>query len=470
VRLIHADSQGAHCVSSIKEYAVKSFYVIIALTAVFICSFDPALSASFYVSPSGAGEECTQDSPCSLATGLSRPQPGDEVVLLDGTYSEPLIVQRGGAPDLPVTVRAASKWAAVVRVPDGILGRVWASHVTLSGVTFDGAKTGGKQGGVRVGAGSEASLPEPVHDVILDSLQIHDVRASAISITSGEHDVVIRHCLIERTGQQEFWGEAFYLGSKYYPAETVYNVDIYLNTVRGFTQNGLETKKHSHHVKVHDNYFYDQMLWSSYGGDPNAGNEGTITLDGHSNEAYSNKLWSNECGIAVFVVEPEAGHKIYNNLIFAGTGRGDHAVRMKEWSKTWPSGQYPPSEVFNNTFFQLPSHAVGTLDPSILIVKNNIGLDLEGNLPSSETVSELFRDPLAGDFRLAEGSPAIDRAEATPYSVTDFRAQEITGTCRDFGAFEFSADNIYFQKKMPGQKRAPAAPGGLRTIEVGAGD
>ncbi len=435
---------------------------------VFICLLDSAFSASFYVSPSGSGEACTQESPCSLVTGLSRPQPGDEVVLLDGTYTESLLIRQGGAPDQPVTVRAANLWGAVVRVPDGILGRVWANYVTLTGIVFDGAETGGKKGGVRVGAGDEVVLPEPVHDVILDHLHIMDVRASAISITSGEHDIIVRHCQLERSGHKEFWGEGFYLGNKYDPTKTVYNLDIYFNNVQGFTQNGLETKRYSHHVKVHDNYFQFQVRWAVYGGDPNAGNEGTITFDGHSNEAYNNRLWANECGMAVFVVEPEAGHKVYNNLVFDGRGRGDFAVRMKDWSKTWAPGEHPPSQVFNNTFYNLRSYAVGTLNPSILVVKNNIGLDLDGNLVSNQTVAALFQDPTNGDFRLVAGSPAIDRADSDPYSVTDLRAQAITGACRDFGAFELEA-GAPDQQKKPGPK-PPSAPTGLRALEVEAGD
>ena len=447
---------------------MKLLSIIIAFAAFFIGSSDPALSASFYVSPSGSGQECTQDSPCSLATGLSRPQPGDEVVLIDGTYPESLIVRQGGAPDLPVTVRAANQWEATVRVPDGILGRVWASYVALAGIVFDGATTGGKRGGVRVGAGDEVVLPEPVHDVILDHLVIRDVRASAVSITSGEHDIIVRHCQLQRSGHKEFWGEGFYLGNKYDPTKAVYNLDIYFNNVQGFTQNGLETKKHSHDVKVHDNYFQLQVPWSAYGGDPNAANEGTITLDGHSNEAYNNKLWGNDCGMAVFVVEPEAGHKVYNNLVFDGHGRGDFAVRMKDWSKTWAPGQYPPSEVFNNTFYGLPSYGVGTLDPSILIVKNNIGLDLDGNLPSYQMVPALFRDVGNWDFRLAPGSAAIDKADSAPFSLTDLCTQAITGACRDFGAFEFTADVPDFQKAKPGQK-PPSPPTGLQAVEVEAG-
>ncbi|HXK58882.1 MAG TPA: hypothetical protein PLP42_03215 [Acidobacteriota bacterium] len=443
-----------------------------ALALILIFFVGTVYPSSYYVSPSGGGEACTLESPCSLTTGLSKPRPGDEVVLLDGVYSDPMIIKRGGALHAAVTVRAANKWRAVVRVPNGILGRVWASYVTVSGIVFDGAKTGGKQGAVRVGAGDEIKLPEPVHDVILEYLHIRDVRAAAISITSGEHDIIVRHCQIERTGHEEFWGEGFYLGNKYDPSKTVYNLDIYFNNVQGFTQNGLETKKHSRHVKVHHNYFQGQVLWKVYGGDPKAGNEGTITIDGHSHEVYNNKLWNNECGMAVFVVEPEAGHKIYNNLVYNGRGRGDYAVRMKNWSKTWARGQFPPSQVFNNTFYGLPSHAVGSLDTSILTVKNNIGLDLEGNLMSGEISPGLFVNAANADFRPAAGSAAIDRCHTQPYSLMDYEERAIIGTCRDFGAFEFDPSGGASQnlKGKPAENRPPAAPKGLRTAEVGAKD
>jgi hypothetical protein len=364
------------------------------------------------------------------------PAAGDEVVLLDGIYSEPLIVTKGGVVGKSVVVRAANQWQSVVRVPTDRLARVWASYVTLRGIVFDGAGTGGNRGAVRVGSGEEVSLPEPVHDVVVERVHIKDVRAAAVSITSGEHDVVVRDSVIENSGRQEFWGEAFYLGNKTKPEEAVYNIEIAGNIARGFTENAVETKRYAHHIRIHSNVFHNQVMWAEYGGDPEQGNDGTITIDGHSNFVFNNRLFNNQCGMAVFVVEPQAGHRVFNNVVYNGVGRGEFAIRMKDWSTTWAAGEYPPSEVFNNTFYNLVSHDVGTLDPSLLVIKNNIGINLEGNISQQLAGASMFQNAAEGDFHPVAGSSAIDGASADPYALTDYDAAAITGAFRDMGALE----------------------------------
>jgi len=380
------------------------------------------------------------------------PGPGDEVVLLDGIYKETLYIRKGGSQNAPVVVRSLNRRKAVIQVATGPLGRVWANYVTVQGIVFDGWKTGGNKGALRIGSGEEVTLPEAVHDVIIEDCVVKNTRAAGISITSGEHDVIIRDCRIESTGHYEFWGEAFYLGSKYYPDQTVYNLEIYRNEAIGFTENGLEAKKHSRNFSVHDNVFRNQVLWADYGGNPAEGNDGTITLDGHSHTVYNNVLHSNKCGMGAFLVEPEANHRVFNNVVYNGVAPAAAAIRMKDWSKTWAAGQHPPSQVYNNTFYNLVSHDVLKLNPSILIIKNNLGINLGENLPASETSSSLFVNCATGDFRLVAGSAAIDQAHSAPYSSSDFNGRAANGSCRDLGAFE------YFNS-VP-----PAAPRGLRVV------
>ena len=290
--------------------------------------------------------------------------------------------------------------------------------------------------------------------MIVEDVNVKNTRAAGVSITSGEHDIIVRDSLIESTGHYEFWGEGFYLGSKYYADQTVYNLEIYRNEVVGATENCLEAKKYTHHFSVHHNVFRNQVLWSDYGGDPAEHNDGTVTLDGNSHNVYNNVLRSNKCGMAAFVVEPEADTRVYNNVVYNGVAPATYAIRMKDWSKTYPSGQFPPSAVYNNTFYNLAACSVGTLNPSLLIVKNNIGIDLAGNLPSSQTTTSLFVNAGAGDFRLVAGSSAIDAASTMPYSSTDFDGRSATGSCRDSGAYEFFTAG------------APSAPQGLRVVNA----
>jgi len=417
-------------------------------------SFESGWATTYYVSPSGSGTACTLSSPCPLSTGIGRPSAGDEVALLDGIYKETLYIQKGGSASAPVVVRAANSRKAIIQLSNGPLGRVWANYVTVRGIVFDGQYSGGNKGAFRVGSGGEVALPEPVHHVLVEDICVRNTRAAGISITSGEHDIIVRDSLIQSTGHYEFWGEGFYLGSKYYADQTVYNLEIYRNEATGCTENILEAKKYTHHFSIHDNVFHNQVLWSDYGGDPAEGNDGTVTLDGHSHTVYNNVLYSNKCGMAAFVVEPEANTKVFNNVVYNGIAPGTFAIRMKDWSKTFAAGQYPPSQVYNNTFYNLVNHNVGTLNASLLIVKNNIGINLAGNLSASQTTASLFVNAAAGDFRLVAGTAAIDQANSAPYSSTDFDGRAPTGNCRDFGAYEFFAQG------------APLAPKGLKVVNV----
>ncbi len=399
-----------------------------------------------------------------MVTALDMVAPGDEVVLLDGVYNQALMIYKGGVEGAPVVIRAANTHQAIIRTPYDRLARVLASYVTVRGIQFDGAQTGGNRGAVRVGPGDEVyNVARPIHHVILENLWVHHTRAAAICITSGEHDVIVRDCLVENIGYYEFWGEGFYLGHKTDPSQTIYNIDIYGNTVRGFTENGAECKKFSRNVSIHHNRFYNQVLWADYGGDPARGNDGTITLDGHSNSAYNNTLYNNKCGMAAFVIEPEAGHKVYNNIIYDGVAPGSNAIRMKNWSKSWPSGQYPSSQVYSNTFYNLVDHTVGTLDPSIMVVKNNVGINLEGNLENVVCTGQIFTDCDNGDFRLVAGSNPIDKANSAPYSTVDFDGKVAVGT-RDAGAFEFNGAT----PPPPPDTTPPRPPEGLKVTKITA--
>lgn len=52
----------------------------------------PAPNHAYYVGSSGSGTMCASAAPCSLTTGLSLAQAGDEVVLLDGVYDQGEII------------------------------------------------------------------------------------------------------------------------------------------------------------------------------------------------------------------------------------------------------------------------------------------------------------------------------------------------------------------------------------------
>ncbi len=75
----------------------------------------PPANNAFIVSPTGNGTACSLLSPCSLAEGISRAQPGDEVVLRGGVYHQGEIsLPRSGAPGAPIVIRGYSNEEAVL--------------------------------------------------------------------------------------------------------------------------------------------------------------------------------------------------------------------------------------------------------------------------------------------------------------------------------------------------------------------
>lgn len=88
-----------------------------------------------------------------LQTALNKARPGDTITLLPGVYRDPVTVTRGGAPGLPVTLRAGAPRSVAFdggRAPrDGLLAEPWpndghwsfvkmfdVAHVVIEGVDF----------------------------------------------------------------------------------------------------------------------------------------------------------------------------------------------------------------------------------------------------------------------------------------------------------------------------------------------
>ncbi|MBL7063149.1 MAG: right-handed parallel beta-helix repeat-containing protein [Anaerolineae bacterium] len=75
----------------------------------------PSSPPAYYVSPGGSGTTCSQAVPCSLEEGLSRANPGDEVVLRDGVYYQGEIpLPRSGTSGAPIVVRGYEGETAIL--------------------------------------------------------------------------------------------------------------------------------------------------------------------------------------------------------------------------------------------------------------------------------------------------------------------------------------------------------------------
>lgn len=87
----------------------------------------PVPNRTLYVSPTGSGTACSLISPCSLAMGIGRARPGDEVALRGGVYYQgELSLPRSGAPGAPILIRGYGQEKAVLDGADPAT-RTWTA-------------------------------------------------------------------------------------------------------------------------------------------------------------------------------------------------------------------------------------------------------------------------------------------------------------------------------------------------------
>jgi hypothetical protein len=106
------------------------------------------------------------------------------------------------------------------------------------------------------------------------------------------------------------------------------------------------------------------------------------------------------------------------------------------------------------------------LDPSLLVIKNNIGINLEGNIPQQLAGASTFQNAAEGDFHPVAASSAVDSASADPYALTDYDAAAITGAFRDMGALEFHGASLPQAVVRAAVGPSPSKPAGLKAKVV----
>ncbi len=92
--------------------------ILVCVLVVFLLV--PMVSATtYYASPEGTGDECSQHSPCRISRFWDIAKPGDTLYLLDGVYngSDSMIIPPpglSGEPEKPITVKALNDGQAII--------------------------------------------------------------------------------------------------------------------------------------------------------------------------------------------------------------------------------------------------------------------------------------------------------------------------------------------------------------------
>ncbi len=377
-------------------------------------------------------------------------QPGDELVLAGGVYSQTgrraLTVQ--GTLEKPVTIRAAQGQEPVLTRPAGSrrynnIEFLDCRYVVIRGLHFRGGSSG-----VRFIRG---------HHVTFENCEICQTTNNALTMNSGNCDAfIIRNNHIHHTGLREDGtteGEGMYIGGHDGSCITTNSLieGNHIHHLRGMGSggnDGIEVKYGSYNNTIRNNVIHDTTITTRYPGIfVYGGGPGVNLVEG-------NKIWNAGEGIQVV-----SDAVIRNNVIFdcaiSGITAGPHAavphvrnvrivnntivnhpvgVRMR-WAKA-------TDMVFANNAVYCPGATA--IDASGIDAEKVIANYVSGRLTGvtidgrrfldGGDLAEAFAAPAEHDYRLKPGSILIGNALSW-VPIFDFN-----GTTRqlpfDVGAYE----------------------------------
>ncbi len=410
----------------------------------------PALAQqTYYVSPQGNdGNNGSQAQPWkTVIYAVKQVNPGDQVLVADGTYPGGVIITRSGTSNAYITLKSINRHGARIQVLNGA-GRVdgikvAANYVTVDGFEiFDAAPGNGHEGnGITVYNN---------HHVNILNNKIHDFGGSGIQAGLFDH-VTIENNIV-------------YNNSKYAPNQTS-GISMY--------QARAVDNAAGYHVIVRNN--------RSYGNVNKVPNSAGRTTDG--NGILVDDFW-NSTGQATNVIFP---HRtlIENNLCYDNGGKGIQVFKSSYVdvfnntayhnnydltnTGTWRaelSNAFASETVWrNNIGVAKPGNGILQWNRGILIGRggdtvwennithsgtagdNSILLDgaavTEQYLVSNNLlgVNPQFKNASGLDFSLTANSPAINAGSDQIRSFFDINYQTRPAKAVDIGAFEYDDPN-----------------------------
>jgi hypothetical protein len=378
-------------------------------------------------------------------------QPGDELILHGGTYSQTSrrAVTAKGTPEKPIIIRAAAGESPLLTRPADHRDRgnniefVDCAHLVIRGLRFQGGSSG-----VRFIRG---------HHITLEDCEIFETGNNALTMNSGDcHAFVIRRNHIHHTGlstSRATEGEGMYIGCHGGSCRTTDSLieGNYIHHTRSTSDggnDGIEIKTSSHGNIVRDNVIHDTNIGRRYPGIfVYGGGPGTNVVEGNviwnagegiqvvSDAVVRNNIIFN-CSASGITAAPHAAMprvrntSIINNTVF----NAPVGVRMR-----WASGT---NLVFANNAVYCPAGTAMDANTGSALLRNNyvhgrlagIAVDraciFDGDDPSSA-----FVDASQRNFWLGPGSALIGHADSALAPALDFNGTKRTTPC-DVGAYE----------------------------------
>lgn len=379
-------------------------------------------------------------------------QPGDELILHEGVYSQNgrRAVTAKGTAERPIIIRAAQPGKVLLTRPADNIDRhnniefVDCSHLIVRGLRFQGGSSG-----VRFIRGDH---------VTFEQCEIFRTGNNALTMNSGNCDsFIIRRNHIHHTGLSTSGnpeGEGMYIGCHSGSCRTTNtlvegNYIHHLRSTSNGGNDGIEIKVGSYGNIIRDNVIHDTNIGRQYpgifvyGGGPkvNIVEGNVIWRAGEGIQVVSDAIVRNNiifnCSVNGITAAPHGAVSRMRNVTIVNNTIVNHprGVRIR-WSKA-------ENMVFSNNAIYCPGSTavdaagIGEARFSANYIAGSLnGATIDGTrFCDGGLISAAFASPDKKDFRPASGSALIGKADSTFAPKLDFNCI-VRKAPFDVGAYE----------------------------------
>lgn len=414
------------------SYHFNGAIFILACFIASVCYQSLAYAATYYVSKTGNnGNSCAlsqnvNTAKLTIAAGITCLASGDTLIVKAGTYNEmfDLFNPANGSDSAYTTIKAAPGETVWLRplsfasAPPGSYARILKfqdgrHHIKVERINIDGSglPQDGKYSVSLLVTGHRS------HYLIFDGIEMKHSRGDAIHFDPSAYGNILRNSYLHDVGpsiaDDSPAGGIYLRGPKLdevlIPNATLANTPgnlIENNRFENIGDVGIGQRTPVVNNTIRGNVFNNVGVSIGFGGD-------------NQNTSFYNNIVSNNKECMKFYYGYSLTMKIYNNT-FYNSGNG-------------------PFGCFSHT---------GRADissPGSNAVRNNIFYEVtvNGSIPANNFIGNpLFVNADQGNFKLQEGSPAIDTGETLSEVTTDIEGNpRPLGAAYDPGAYEFDSGN-----------------------------